>query len=239
MKVIKEAFARFLDRVGVKGLLSEVVIEPDGTITKSNDNELLVLGVTGAMNFGEKAALTNIQLIAKIVRDVEGENVVLELAEKRLMVLGKDEKYEFRLADPAAVESLHASRNQVVALIEKMLKITVPAVAVKKTLKAIANLSAQRMSVFSEDGLLCFVVYDEATESTATIEVCKNAASFKHDFAAQTVARALELAGDGDVNIRAGKDMPLFIELPGGEFIYMISYMEVEMAANTKAEVGK
>lgn len=233
LKVAKEVFVRFLDRAGAKGTIPEFILEDDGTVTKSNDNELIVMGRTSVIAFGERVALTNVALISKIARDLEGEVAAMEIVDKKLTLFGKDEKYEFRLADPAAmvdgkvlIESLKAERSKIEQLMASLEPIKLPVTTVKRILKAISNLSAQRLSVYADGSALSLVAIDEATGSTATVEVCPLAKAFKHDFNAQLVARIFELAGDsGVIEIRAGDKSPLFVELHDKEFAYMLSYL--------------
>jgi hypothetical protein len=232
LKVAKDKFVRFLDCAGAKGAIAEIILEEDGTVTKSNDNELIVMGRSQEINFGERIALTNIGLVSKIAKDLEGEAAAMELAEKRLTLFGKEERYEFRLADPNAmvdgrvlIESLKEERAKIDAMLNSMEEIKILAGSVKRILKAIANLSAQRLSVYADGSTLSLVAHDEATATTATVEVGQLKREFKHDFNAQLVARLLELAGDSDVTIRAGAGNPLFVEMPGKDFVYMVSYL--------------
>ena len=75
----------------------------------------------------------------------------LAIEEMRLKVVAGDEKYEFRCADPAVVESLYSDRDKISGIKERLEGVKLEDLAITRIRKAISNLNADRVSLFVEN----------------------------------------------------------------------------------------
>lgn len=234
MKVAQEIFAELLYRASAAGTVPEFVLEKDGSVAVSNNNELIAVTRPQAINFGVPVAITNLPLVLKAVQSMNDEMLLIEVAEKKLTILGKDERYEFRTADPSAVESLMDKIEKIDGRKKEMVGFPLMHAVVQRIARATSVLSADRLSLHAAGGMLNVVVFDYATESTAVVEVCKAEGDFKMDFNAKLVtallgieSRRMDALNENDkaCTIYVGKKQPLFVELPGEQFLYMVSFL--------------
>lgn len=227
MNISKDALSGFLRKVSVKGRVSEAVIEPDGTVTISSENELIVVGKSDAIKFGTRVGVKNIGLIAKVSADIAAADLSVTLEDVNIKMSTSDEKFEFRCADPATVESLCSDREKIISIKEKLEGVKLEDFMIKRIRKAVSNLNADRISLFADAGRLFAVVMDTTTESKATVDICGyKGAEFKHDFNAKIVDDVLDLAGDNGAMLFAGNKSALFVEMISKDFLYMVSYIE-------------
>lgn len=231
MKASKSEFVDFLNKVHVGGLVNELVLEEDGSVVVSPgegaDRSLLVVAQKD-FGFKKRLGIANLDLLQKIAKSIEApDNMInIEIKDTSNMVLAsKTGKYNFRLADPDVIESNYDQKDDIFVLMKKSevkLPIKIESAAVLK--KAISDFSVERVAFYANAGKLEAIVYDDGTDSSASIEIGKTDKEFKHDFSGETLKRILEMITTDDAIVYMGKDQPLFVEVGEKKFVYMLSY---------------
>jgi hypothetical protein len=237
VRAMKTELLDFLNKVHVKGLVTEAVFETDGSVTVSQSGgaddkkvavkELIVMGTGKSMNLGVRLGLSNLDLLIKIVSSLESADNMLniELKESNLVFACRTGKYTFRLTDPEVIESLQKQRPSIQKLLDEstiFVDLDIPMITALK--KAITNLTPDRISLYANEGKLEAIVTDDATKNCAVIELGRVTGEFKQDFNAIIITRVLEMAGPSGFKLYIAKDRPLFLK--SGDFTYMVSFFK-------------
>ena len=239
MKVSKTAFVDFLNKVSLKGMIQEVVIEENGMVgtvpqTKEHDKDCIIFGSFPDLGFKSRIGLGDVAMLAKIVNSLEtADNLVnIDLQDSCLVVAARNGKYSYRLAQADAITSVVAGYAEASEKLKALESMELSLTSVLNLKKAIANLTSDRVSFYAHDGILEAVVHDDGTKSSATIELGMSKKSYKKDFPASTLSRVLDTI-DTDGTMMYGDESdksPVVIQLKSKQYLYMVSpYVEVKL----------
>jgi hypothetical protein len=241
MKVSKTDFVDFLQKISLKGLIQEVVIEENGMVatvpqSKEHNQDCTIFGTFDGLGIKARIGLGDVALLAKIVGSLEtADNLVnIDLQDKSLIIAARNGKYQYRLADPDVITSIKDSYPAACTLMQSFEGLELSLSGIVNLKKAISNLMSDRVSMYAHDGVLEAVVHDDGTKSSATIELGASKKNFKNDYDASLLSKVLDTVdSDGTLLFvqepKDEKPQPIFIQLKSKKFLYMVSpFVEVK-----------
>ena len=237
MKVSKTEVIDLFQKVNLKGVIEECVIEEDGTITVSSNDEIVAVGQTTLKFSDKRLAFQNLSLLIKIVNSLEtADNVVnIEVKDGSMIIAAKSGKYTYKLADAATIESMPTFREKIKEYeTTSPIKLSLPLLTVTNLKKAIGTFGSKEntaMTLMVTEGKLNAVVIDEATKNKAVIEMGDCTGDFVLTYNADMVARILDMVIGEECEIcltpPTDKNVPLSIVLKDKGFSYYLSPRQV------------